>query len=180
METIFSNIKENWDKIVSRYNTMINGDAFFLLYNKTPKDYFKDLPTSERTKQLSSIVYAAIEQVLEPYGLESFAGNGNDYRWFDNLLEGKISLSLKEGWTGNGFKKTNWHFLVKLDMDENMLIARSFVALVPLNECQSNWSSKTTKSNFSTLKLRKEDMDKIKVCVGSLTEKAVYLYPELV
>jgi hypothetical protein len=95
---------------------------------------------------------------------------------FENIsIEGKITLSKDNSWTGNGYKKTNWHLLVKLELDDNGMIRYSFCALVPLDECDSNWTKPTLGSNFSSLKFENRDYQKINIINGMIERKTSLL-----
>ena len=175
---IANTIKEHHSETIKLFNEAIEV-GFPLLFGKTAKEFFSGYPTSEKTKVLSPIFYNKMEKVYHPHGLIPSPEVGKDYEWFVLDLEGKVSLSMNEEWTGNGYKKTNWHLLIKFEMDENMFIKKSFVCLVPLDECYSAWTEPKQKVNFSSLKLRNEDEDNIIVCVGSLSKKSKYLHPVL-
>ena len=101
-------------------------------------------------------------------------GKGRDYRWDDIPLENKLTLSVGNSWTGNGYKKTDYHILSKFELDTSGRIISYFSCLVNLKECSSSWS-KPHKSNFSTLVFLNEDFDKIIQIYGVPKKSKKYL-----
>jgi hypothetical protein len=116
---------------------------------------------------------------LEPSFVEDEAA-GMDNRFGHIPIEQKITFAKGGSWTGNGYDKTGWHLLKMFGMSDSGRINACFLALVNLDECTSKWSERTIKSNFSTLKLRTVDEDKIFVIVGSLKKSKVNLTPVMV
>jgi hypothetical protein len=118
-------------------------------------------------------------KVLKPNGFNRCETDGADYNFEGLAIEGKITLSTSNSWTGNGYKKTNWHLLVKLNLNEDGIVVSSFCALVPIDECVSKWTVPTLDSNFSSLKFDNIDSDKIVIIKGKLEEKTRLLAPIL-
>jgi hypothetical protein len=149
-------------------------------WEQTFEEWVKDKKTEEITKQLSPLFNLYLKKNLKKIGFQVKEGVGQDYVWEGIPIEGKLTLSKKNGWTGNGFPKTNWHLLVKIQFDENGQISGSLVCLVPLNECKSSWSKTSDTNNFSSLKLFSEDYEKIIMVVGNFKKNPTYLDPILV
>jgi hypothetical protein len=116
---------------------------------------------------------------LKKYGLIKNEIKNSDFMFNLIPLEGKLTLSLGNSWTGNGYKKTNYHILIKLNINTQGYIESSFCAIVPVDEILSSWSKPKLNSNFSTLKLLNEDYDKILIIKGKLLKKDRYTQPIL-
>jgi hypothetical protein len=171
-------IKNNWEEIITQYNKHIEEkfkDFFFITYS----EYFKGAKTQEITKIISPVFNLILCRVLIPSGFNRCETDGVDYNFEGIAIEGKITLSTSNSWTGNGYKKTNWHLLVKLNLNEDGIIVSSFCALVPIDECVSKWTVPTLDSNFSSLKFNNIDSDKIIIIKGKLEEKTKLLTPIL-
>jgi len=171
-------IKNNWDTIIGEYNKHIEEkfeDFFFMSYS----EYFKDSQTQEITKIISPVFNAILCKTLKSFGFNRCETDGADYIFEGVSIEGKITLSTSNSWTGNGYKKTNWHLLVKLNLDDNGLVKSSFCALIPLDECVSNWSQPELKSNFSSLKFENSDYDRVILIKGEIKKKTRLLSPIL-
>jgi hypothetical protein len=167
-------IKDNWDTITNDFNKHIDEkfeEFFFMSYS----EYFKNNKTQEITKIISPVFNAILCKNLKPFGFNKCESDGSDYTFENILIEGKITLSKDNSWTGNGYKKTNWHLLVKLELDEYGMIRYSFCALVPLDECVSNWTKPTLGSNFSSLKFENQDYQKINIINGMIERKTSLL-----
>lgn len=147
------------------------------LYEESFSEWRKGKKTQEITKMVSPVLTSYLKKRLKSIGLVFTEGNGFDFEWEGTLIECKLSLSNKEGWLGNGFKKVSWHLLTKINFDKNGLVQSSFVCLVPLSESKSRWTKSTENTNYSTLKLLTEDYDKIIKVVGDLKKNPVYLKP---
>jgi hypothetical protein len=176
MEKLSSHLSLLWPTIVKGFENHINkiwSDCFF----ETFSEWKKNAPTQEITKVLSPFFTAYLKKTMSNIGFMPKESKGLDYIWENFEIEGKLSLSSANSWTGNGFPKTNWHLLIKLKFDDDGKILGSFVCLVPLNECYSDWTKSGTKDNFSTLKLRVEDYYNIIKIVGDLKFNRIYLEP---
>lgn len=171
-------IKNNWEEIITQYNKHIEEkfeDFFFMTYS----EYFKDAKTQEITKIISPVFNLILCKVLNPNGFNRCETDGVDYNFEGLAIEGKITLSTNNSWTGNGYKKTNWHLLVKLNLNKDGIVVSSFCALVPIDECVSKWTVPTLDSNFSSLKFDNIDSDKIVIINGKLEKKTKLLAPIL-
>jgi hypothetical protein len=167
-------IKQNWKTITQEFNKHINEkfeDFFLMPYS----EYFRNNKTQEITKIISPVFNSILCKNLKSFGFIKSETNGSDYIFENISIEGKITLSKDNSWTGNGYKKTNWHLLIKLELDEHGLIFNSFCALVPLDECISNWTKPSLGSNFSSLKFENQDFEKINVINGNVETKTSYL-----
>jgi gliding-associated putative ABC transporter substrate-binding component GldG len=113
-------IKNNWEEIITQYNKHIEEkfEDFFLM---TYYEYFKGSKTQEITKIISPVFNSILSNVLKPSGFNRCETDGVDYNFEGVAIEGKITLSTSNSWTGNGYKKTNWHLLVKLNLNEDSL-----------------------------------------------------------
>lgn len=183
-ETIIEKLKdlltENWPTIVDKYNNHISKN-FQLLYLQDFKSYFYNKKTEEKTKIVSPIFNAVLCEYLKEFEFYRNEINGADYL-FENLdLEGKLTIGDTNYWTGNGFKKTNWHILKKITLNENGTINKSSCYLLPVDECKSGWTSPVKTSNFSNLKINSEDFHKLVIVHGGvdLHRKRKYIQPVL-
>lgn len=176
MERLKQIFEEQWTPFVNHMNELfLSGNVIHISW----KDMISGLKTQEITKILSPIFTHHLGKFFAPHGLILCEENSKDIRWFDEDCELKITLSLGNGWTGNGFKKVNWHLLIKLKMNSQGLIEQSFCCLVPINECQSSWTTTSQTNNFSSLKLLVEDEDKIIVLHGKMKANSRFFKPVL-
>jgi hypothetical protein len=167
-------LEEQLDKIINEFNNHIDDkfEEFFL----TPfSEYFKDSKTQEITKIISPTFNAILCKVLKPYGFYKCENNGSDYDFDGILIEGKITSSKDNSWTGNGYYKTNWHLLIKLKLNCDGMIDSIFCALIPLDECVSKWTAPSNKSNFSGLKIENVDYSKMIIIRGDVEIKTKHL-----
>lgn len=171
-------IKNNWEDIINQYNKHIE-EKFEYFFLMSYSEYFRSAKTQEITKIISPVFNSILIKVLKPSGFDRCETDGADYNFQGLSIEGKITLSTNNSWTGNGYKKTNWHLLIKLNLNENGIIVSSFCALVPIDECVSKWTLPTLDSNFSSLKFDNIDCSKILIIKGRLEEKTKLLSPIL-
>jgi hypothetical protein len=139
--------------------------------------------TAETTKILSKIIdntfYRHVHELEPTFVVDE--GVGRDNLYGDIPIEQKTTFTKNNcSWTGNGYEKTSCHLLKKFSKNESGRINGCFIAIVNLNECVSKWTPPKIKSNYSSLHLEIEDIDKIHVIVGSLKPKKKYLEPVLV
>ena len=180
MEKLSQLIIKLWPDLIQGFEEHINR-IWPITYFEEFSEYIKnEKKTQEITKLVSPKLTAYLKFNLKKHGFLVKEGNGLDYVWEGNDLEGKLSLSSSNSWTGNGFIKTNWHLLIKINFNELGVIDGSHVCIVPIDECVSSWTKSGEKDNFSTLKLRTEDLDKIIPVVGEFKKNPVYLKPMLV
>jgi hypothetical protein len=180
MEELIKAIYVSIPKVVKEWNAKKLLE-FENLYEQTFKEYFNDKQTQEKTKIISPIIDAIFARIMceQINGFVIDAGRGKDYNWNGIPLESKLTLSSGNSWTGNGYKKTDYHILSKFDFNEYGLIISYFSCLVNLNDCLSKWS-KPHMSNFSTLKFINEDIDKIILIYGDKEKKSKYLHFSMV
>lgn len=179
IENLKNLLNREWSSVVSEYNKHIS-ENFKIFYLKDFKSYFDGKQTQEKTKLVSPVFNSILCRHLKPFGFIENEIDGSDYM-FENLdLEGKLTMTDNNTWTGNGYKKTNWHLLKKIVIDENGIISKSACYLFPLDESTSNWSVPKN-SNFSNLKINHEDLDKLVIVYGDvdLSKKRKYIQPIL-
>lgn len=169
IEKLKSKIKDAIPLIVDEWNnTKIS--QLEVLFNRSFKDNFFHKQTQEKTKIVSPIINNMLTDTMynltPDFHLDE--SNGRDYKFNLMPIEGKISLSVSNSWTGNGYKKTDIHLLIKFNMDDDGVIISYFSLLVDLSECLGNWSETKASSNFSTLKFLREDYDKIYIIHGEM------------
>jgi len=171
-------LKEQWSNIIETFNSHLSekfSELFFMSY----KYYTEKMQTQERTKILSPIFNGILLKIMGPFGLIKNELNGCDLSFKSTILENKITLSLSNKWTGNGYAKTSWHLLIKLDVDDYGKVISSFACLVPLENCVSKWTEPNTDSNFSSLVFNNEDYEKILIIQGDLVRKSKQIHQVL-
>jgi hypothetical protein len=155
-----------------------------LAYGKEFKEIFKNDKTQEITKQISFWLYIILEKLMceKIPKLKIDKKEKRDYIYDTTPIEAKITFSENNSWTGNGTKKTPWHLLLKIKLDENGIIEGCFCMLANIVECGINWtepkkSKKGGPVNFSTLTFSNECYDKIKIIYGKAicSEKRINL-----
>ncbi len=169
-------IKSTLPLVVNEWNS--NKLKQLELYVEKPfKEYFENRETQEKTKMVSPAIDAIFNKIMcsKINDFKIDEGKGRDYKYNQTPLECKTTLSCGNSWTGNGYKKTDYHILFRLEMDENGYITSYFSMLVNLNECESSWTEPTLSSNFSTLKFLNNDLDKITFIHGNMTKKRKYM-----
>ena len=173
-------IKECIPLVVKEWND-VKLKEFNKLFEKSFFEYFNNRQTQEKTKIVSPIIDVLFSRIMSEK-LPDFIideGNGKDYRYGDLELEKKLTLSVGNSWTGNGYNKVGYHILSKFDMNDYGHITSYFSCLVNLDECLSGWS-KPKNSNFSSLKFLNGDISKITPIHGSVNESTKYLAFKLV
>lgn len=172
-------LNREWPNIIQKYNNHISKN-FKTLFLKDFKSFFNGKQTQEKTKIVSPIFNSILCKHLEQFGFLENEIHGSDYL-FENLdLEGKLTMTDNNTWTGNGYKKTNWHLLKKVVINDDGTINKSSCYLFPLDESTSSWSI-PSKSNFSNLKINSEDLDNLIIVYGDidLSKKRKYIQPVL-
>jgi len=149
--------------------------------NKPFREIFKNRQTQEKTKEVSSYIDDIVAEFIQEKlpAFEITEGKGKDYTINSTWVEWKNSLSESNSWTGNGYKKTNWHVLCKFIMNEDGIIEKYFACIVPYDMVESKWSP-TGNSNFSELKLLKTDLDQVIEVTGSLKPSRKFSQPQYV
>lgn len=180
MEELIKAIEKSIPLVVNEWNTK-KIKQFEDLYEQPFNEYFKNRQTQEKTKTVSPVIDVIFARIMSEQ-ISDFVideGKGRDYQWNNIPLENKLTLSTGNSWTGNGYKKTDFHILSKFELNENGHIINYFSCLVNLTECLSGWT-KPKNSNFSTLQFLSEDYDKVIVIHGGLTKRRKYLDCKLV
>ena len=180
IELVADALQEQLPFIVEEWNT-VSLPLMEKLYRKSFKDIFKNRQTQEKTKAISPIIDEIIAEKIQEK-VQSFTiteGKGFDYTLNDTEIEWKNSLSDSNSWTGNGYRKTNWHFLCKFIPNEDGKIEKYFACVVPYDMLDSNWSE-TGNSNFSSLTLQNIDIHKIIQIAGHFKSAKKYLKPNYV
>ena len=173
LQEVMPQICKEWNKVKL---------PLFEELTETPfREYYKDRQTQEKTKNVSPILDKVTERFLRKR-LDNFfvtEGKGFDYTLNNTEIEWKNSLSDSDSWTGNGYKKTNWHVLCKFITNEDGIVEKYFACIVPYDMVESNWSD-TGNSNFSSLKLLKSDLDNVIEVSGNFKQSVKYLQPQYV
>ena len=180
IELVADALQEQLPFIVEEWNT-VSLPLMEKLYRKSFKDIFKNRQTQEKTKAISPIIDEIIAEKIQEK-ISNFTiteGKGFDYTLNNTEIEWKNSLSDSKSWTGNGYKKTNWHVLCKFIPNEDGIIEEYFACIVPYDMVDSNWSD-TGNSNFSSLQLLKSDLDNIIEVSGKFKKAVKYLQPQYV
>lgn len=140
--------------------------------HEDPKQKTQEV-TKVFTRILNNVLYAALKVRMPTF--KEFGTVGSDFTVDDIPVEDKNSFSTSDTWTGNGYKKTDWHLLKKFQINARGQITDCFAAIVNLSACKSKWTEPTLSSNFSSLHLLSEDHTNITVICGSLVPKKKYL-----
>ena len=180
IELLVKVLKEVMPLICKEWNT-VSLPLMEKLYRKSFKDIFKNRQTQEKTKAISPIIDEIIAEFIQKK-IEAFTtteGKGFDYTLNDILIEWQNSLSESNSWTGNGYRKTNWHVLCKFIPNEDGVIEKYFACIVPYDMVESNWSA-TGNSNFSSLSILKTDLDQVIEVSGSFKPLVKYSKPQYV
>lgn len=180
IELLAKTLREVMPQICDEWNT-VSLPLMEKLYRKSFKDIFKNRQTQEKTKAISPIIDEIIADEIQKK-IPNFTiteGKGFDYTLNNTVIEWKNSLSDAISWTGNGYKKTNWHVLCKFIPNEDGIIEKYFACIVPYDMVKSSWSD-TGNSNFSSLQLLKSDLNNIIQVSGKFKQSVKYLYPQYV
>ena len=181
IELLAKTLQEVMPEVCKEWNNDNLGRFLYAYRNKPFKEIFKNRQTQEKTKAISPIIDEIVAEFIQEK-IEAFTiteGKGFDYTLNNTEIEWKNSLSNSKSWTGNGYKKTNWHVLCKFVMNEDGKIEKYFACIVPYDNIKSNWS-KPKNSNFSSLNLLISDYNDIIKVVGDLIPKKKYLEPQFV
>ena len=176
MENLQKILADNWNNFISYFNNLLENEK---LLGTSWKEFIIDMPNQERTKILSPFF---IRELVKFYKQDNFVlceENRKDLKWMNTPIEKKLTLSEGNSWTGNGFKKVNWHLLTKLELGNDGFIEKSICCLIPLDECESKWSSSGEGDNFSNLVIRNSDYDKLLKIHGDFYKNRVNLTPIL-
>lgn len=180
MEKLVKAIEISIPLVVKEWNTN-KIHQFETLVEQPFSKYFLNRETQEKTKMVSPIIDIIFKRMMSQQ-IDDFSideGKGRDFQWNGIPLENKLTLSTGNSWTGNGYKKTDFHILSKFELDQNGLIVSYFSCLVNLANCLSDWT-KPKNSNFSTLKFLNVDLEKITIIHGNMTKSQKYVNISLV
>lgn len=169
-------IKSNWDNFISHLNSKLRESIF----GWTAKEFYGNLKTEQRTQQISPLVSKCFYEFFDSIGIVMQETDGFDFLWEGYQIENKLSLSSEKNWTGNGYKKVSIHLLMKMNLNDDFQIDKSFIGLISLDVCHSKWTKPQLSSNFSSLCLHKNDFNRIHVIHGELQTKTKYLHPILI
>lgn len=183
MQPLISAIQATLPAIIAEFNDV----RLPLLEQALGRTIIEEFPdpvkrTAETTKVMGRILDNCFFRHIharEPTFVED-EGAGRDNKYGEIPIESKNTFGKGDSWTGNGYDKTGWHLLKKFSVNDEGRISHVFVALVNIDECESCWSERTLKSNFSSLALKTLDFDKVHVIVGSLKQNPKNLAPVLV
>ncbi len=172
MQELIKAIEMSIPLVVDNWND-VKIKQFEILYEQPFAEYFRNRQTQEKTKVVSPVIDTVFARIMSEK-INNFIvdeGKGRDYRWNEKPLENKLTLSTGNSWTGNGYRKTDFHILSKFELEENGMIISFFTCLVNLSECVSQWT-KPKNSNFSTLKFLSCDFDKITPIHGKIIKSS--------
>lgn len=184
MNKLVDAIKTVIPEVIQEWNT-IKLPLFEQLVEQSFEKYFEGRQTQEKTKMVAPIldsIFARRTQAIIPEWSVS-EGKGRDYMYGDIPFECKITFGDGDSWTGNGYSKTPWHLLVRFELTKQGTIISYFAMITDLEKCDSKWTAPGTTSNFSTLKFKVSDIDKLIPIIGKLSNKtktgkdATYMFP---
>ena len=176
LKTLGNAIKKVLPEVVKDWNEN-KLKQFETFFESNYEDFFFKRKTQERTKILSPVINLIFIRKMneETDGFFDNDENGSDYLYNETKIEGKITLSPGNSWTGNGYFKTPIHILLRLKISEKGFIEDFFSMIADLDNTKGSWTDPTTKSNFSTLKFYNEDSDSLIICNGESILKRKYL-----
>ena len=151
------------------------GESLSSIINKT----ISSQKTQEKTKLLSRPINNCFIQQIQKK-IKSFSesnADGHDYEFDGIRIEDKNTLSSGDTWTGNGYPKSRIHLLKKFSLSNDGLIEKAFICLIELNK--SKWTAPTSKSNFSTLHIKKDDQYSYIKIWGEFEVSNSFLSPKL-
>jgi hypothetical protein len=174
MNELVEAIKTAIPEVIQEWNT-IKLPLFEQLVEQPFEQYFEGRQTQEKTKMVAPIldsIFARRVKAIIPEFIVA-EGKGLDYMYGDIPVENKITFGSGDSWTGNGYSKTPWHLLVRFELTEQGTIVSQFAMMTDLSQCNSKWTAPGTTSNFSTLKFKVEDMDKLIPIIGQVSKKTI-------
>lgn len=121
---------------------------------------------------LDRFLYEVLSKNSKDFKQEEINGSDFIYKRIPFELKTTNCKSNNTSWTGNQFKKTNWHLLLKYKFDtENIQYITSLYALfAPLDECANGWKN-NDKSHHSGLNFKKEDQKNLIMIYGKSKPK---------
>jgi hypothetical protein len=172
MIRLADSIKQVLPAVVKEWNA-VKLPLFESLVEQSFADYFKKRLTQEKTKMLAPILDNIFARHMKAvvHNFVVSEGKGQDYSYGSIPMESKITFGIGDSWTGNGYNKTPWHLLMRFELTEHGKIINHFVMITDLSECSSQWTAPGKNSNFSTLKFKIDDLDKLITVIGQVSEK---------
>lgn len=121
---------------------------------------------------LDRFLYEVLSKNSKDFKKEEINGSDFTYKHIPFELKTTNCKSDNTSWTGNQFKKTNWHLLLKYKFDtENIQYITSLYALfAPLDECANGWKA-NGKSHFGGLNFKIEDQKNLIMIYGKSKPK---------
>ena len=180
MKELRNTIKEILPELVDSWNNE-KLPLLETVWEQSFSDYFSNRQTQEKTKMVAPVLDVIFSRLVKEK-LSRFVvdeGKGRDYDLNGTKIECKITLSVDNSWTGNGYPKTPWHIFFKFEMNEHGKILGFFSTLVDMSKCRSDWSVTGKTSNFSSLKFLVEDLEHLDIISGGYELKKTYIKPIL-
>ncbi|MFW6311262.1 MAG: hypothetical protein ACOC1K_03400 [Nanoarchaeota archaeon] len=152
-------------------------------------DYFKKIEenTVDLTKAISPIITELIrEYALETKGLHIIEEkDAYDINYKGKLIEAKMTRAnndIVKAWTGNkSSTKVPLHLLMAYNIGK-LGIEKLFAGMIDTSKLKSAWEGHSSShSSFSSLKIPKEDVDKMHILIGKrrpIKKNAKYAYFE--
>ena len=180
MKELRNTIKEVLPELVDTWNNE-KLPLLETVWEQSFKDYFSKRQTQEKTKMVAPVLDVIFSRLMKEKlsGFVVDEGKGRDYDFNGTKIECKITLSVSDSWTGNGYPKTPWHIFFKFEMNEHGKIISSFSTLVNMSKCKSAWSTTGSSANFSSLKFLVEDLEHLDIISGEYKLKKKYINPTL-
>jgi hypothetical protein len=170
IEKLKSAIQQVMPEVIEEWNT-VKLPLFEALVEQKFEKYFEGRQTQEKTKMVAPIldsIFARRMNIILPDFLVD-EGKGQDFSYGKVKIENKITFGEGDSWTGNGYKKTAWHLLMRFLVQNDGIISNKFVMMADMDKCKSSWTAPGTTSNFSTLKFVSEDNKKLIPIIGSIS-----------
>ena len=170
-------IKDSIPKVVEQWNS-IKIKQLETYLGDSCKNFFNKVSTTEKTKIISPAISNAFFKELSLIlpDFKKHETTGSDYIYNGLKIELKVTLSPKETWTGNGYKKEPTHILLKFKLEDDYKISAYFSMIVNLDQTKGKWTDPDLSSNFSTLKFLNEDSEKLIICNGNFVKKMKFLH----
>ena len=172
IKEVVPQVMEDWNQ--NKLNEFSN------LFESDFESFFAGKQTQEKTKIVSPILNKIFIRLMNNHNtIESFIDNdesGSDYLFNEDIsLEGKITLSSGNSWTGNGYYKVPLQVLIRYTFSDEGEITSFFSMVADLSETKGQWDSPSTQSNFSSLKFYNEDKEHLMLCNGKILQLKKYL-----
>lgn len=188
MENTIEKLKEELKsaKVIERLSKMWNEEKlefFQKLHDKSYKEHFRNLKNQDKTKEISPILYSIFSNICQEENIRLDENNttGSDYLYDSTIpIEAKITLSNGNTWTGNGTKKTPWHILFRINLNEDGVIIGIFCMIANIEECLTQWSKPKDSTgggrvNFSEIKFSNNCLDNLFIINGKVKKSQKWL-----